>query len=243
VKRGFTLGDLPLLAQAIRRLGDCRLVIIDPISAFMAQARRGRRRDGRTLMSGLATVADHLRVAMVLVTHLSKTEGNRSIHRIIGSVGVAGSARSVWLVARDRQIPQRRLLTLAKCNMTADETGLAYRLENGRLVFESEPLRMNADELLAAMKHDGADAGGRVARQEAEEWLRELLVDGALPAGTVGAQAEAAGLNWRTVQRAADRAGVIRRRMSHGVWEWRLAEAEENCFATDGARTNTDQSE
>jgi hypothetical protein len=55
------------------------------------------------------------------------------------------------------------------------------------------------------------------------DWLSDLLANGEVDAARVKAEATAAGLAWRTVQRAADELDVIREKNSYtGGWQWRF---------------------
>ena len=62
-----------------------------------------------------------------------------------------------------------------------------------------------------------------VAPSSADEFLRTLLASGPISAATVMASAASAGYAWRTVQRAADRIGAVRRKDGmRGGWVWAL---------------------
>ena len=63
------------------KLGDCRLILIDPISAYLGAIDDHRNADVRGLLSPLAEIAERLRIAVVLVSHLSKGGGSNGKHR------------------------------------------------------------------------------------------------------------------------------------------------------------------
>src|SRR5262249_48602696 len=80
--------------------------------------------------------------------------------------------------------------------------GLAYRIVEGRVEWEAEPVKMHADDAFAA---EAAAANGTPrskAKKEAMEWLRDKLAAGPLPAGDVIDEGEQYGLSERTLQRA-----------------------------------------
>jgi hypothetical protein len=89
---------------------------------------------------------------------------------------------------------------------------------------------MSADDALA-IENDGGTEDAKPgpepqARKAAEDWLRQLLAAGEVPAAKVKAEAVAAGMNYRTVQRAADALGIIREKNSFdGGWQWRFPKA------------------
>ena len=64
----------------------------------------------------------------------------------------------------------------------------------------------------------------RSAVEDARQFLAGLLADGPVNAGQIKKDADGAGFNWRTVQRAADRLGVVRHKEGmRGGWVWNLA--------------------
>jgi hypothetical protein len=54
-------------------------------------------------------------------------------------------------------------------------------------------------------------------RQDAVEFLQDFLRDGPMPTQAVKKAAKDAGLSWRTVQRAAHKAGVVSKREGFGM--------------------------
>ena len=113
----------------------------------------------------------------------------------------------------------RRLFLPSKQNLGKKREGLAFRIaevvlpspDKGEPIWapyvkwEDTPVRMSADEAVAAMA-GGAEARG--ARDEAKEFLLELLAEGPVPQKEIKAAAEGAGLAWRTVERAKTPLGV-----------------------------------
>ena len=105
--------------------------------------------------------------------------------------------------------------------------------EPARLVWEREPVRMSADDALAAENRVDKSRPGPEpdAQNAAGEWLADLLCKGSVPSGnevnpepgTVRYEAKQAGLSWATVRRAADKLGVRREKSAFsGGWQWRL---------------------
>ena len=88
-------------------------------------------RAGRSTLDLLAATAAAHRVAIVAVTRLPNGPGARAFDRWLGSGELAAAARALWLVAKDRDDPGRRLLLPAKMNLCASPTGLAFRITQG----------------------------------------------------------------------------------------------------------------
>jgi putative DNA primase/helicase len=117
--------------QALRRLvatdPEYRLVVIDPISAYMGDLDTNSNSLVRGALSPLAAWAAEAGVAVVCVSHLRKSEG-AVVYRTMGSLAFTAAARAVWAVTRDSQdeTGQRRVLWPVKNNLSADRTSLAF---------------------------------------------------------------------------------------------------------------------
>ena len=201
-QRGFTLAHhLPQLEKVVRELTDCRLIVIDPISGFLGDTDSHKNADVRALLSPLKELAEKNHTAVLMVTHLAKGTGGKSIYRSMGSLAFTAAARAAWHVTKDPDDPIRRLILPAKMNLAADPTGLAYRIEDGGVHWEADPVRMTADDVLARELHQHADGHGS-ERQEAEAWIREYLADGPRESKVLQTDAREHGITTATLRRA-----------------------------------------
>ena len=239
VDRSFTLADMPALAQAVERTPDVRLVVIDPVSAYIANSDSHNNAEIRGLLAPLAMLATKHRVAVVMVTHMSKSGGSRAMYRAMGSLAFIAAARSAWVVVPDKDDPKRRLFLPAKNNIGNDETGLAFGIIDGAVAWENDPVTMRADEALAleleADSNDRKPGPEPKARNAAADWLRELLVSGPIRVGstkkpeprTIAQAVKDAGLSWGTIRRAREALGIkpYKGQFNDG-WYWKLPPAE-----------------
>lgn len=222
-QRGFSLAvDLPRLAEELAKLADSRLVVIDPVSAYLGDADSHKNADVRALLAPLAELAERHRVAVVLVNHLSKSTGAKAIYRSMGSIGFAAAARAVWHVAKAPDNETRRLMLPAKMNLASNPTGLAYCIDDGAVRWEADPVHMTADELLA--NETKAAAGFRESRKsEAAEWLGERLSDGPVPSKDVFREGKEAGFGEKTLRAAFESiGGKPSKSAMDGPWYWSL---------------------
>lgn len=229
--------DLSRLAEAIEATPGCRLVTIDPVSAYLGGTDSHRNAEVRGLLSQLSDLAERFGVAVVAVTHLRKGEG-RAMYRAMGSLAFVAAARTAWLVTEDQEDRSRRLLLPMKNNLAPDVGGLAYRiLDRGNgaaLEWDPEPVNVSADEALD--REAGAD---RSAREEATEFLRESLADGPIGSKELQADARGAGIALNTLRRAyKDIGGKPRKCGLKGgwLWEWPSEDAHANAEDTQGAQ-------
>jgi putative DNA primase/helicase len=225
--RTFDLSrDLPALEVAIESVEGCRLVVIDPVTAYLGGVDSHKNAEIRGLLAPLGAIAERHGVAVVAVTHLNKAGGGPAIYRAMGSLAFAAAARAAWAVSKDKDDPRRRLLLPIKNNIAPDTGGLAYRIEpqgvSGCPVVAWEPDEVNvsADDALAG---DRDKSGRRTERDDAAEWLADLLANGPVLCKDVEKEAEDAGHAWGTVRRAKAKLRVgSRKRGFNGPHEWHL---------------------
>jgi putative DNA primase/helicase len=238
-RRTFNLqADLALLEQEILRIGDVALVIIDPISSYMGKTDSHKNAEVRGALEPLSEMAARLNVAVLSITHFSKSgsgTGSKALHRFIGSIAFTGAPRAAFAVIEDMETEGRVLFLPVKNNMVAKPQGLAYRLVQAfvdedkgilasHVIWDNEPVSVSADEALRASE----DRGNRSAAAEAEDFLRDKLADGlTVPAKEAEEDANARGIAPRTLKRARKKLGVIAEKDGlKGGWIWRLPPEE-----------------
>lgn len=143
-QRSFSLEtDLPRLEEVLIENPDTRLVVIDPISAYTGGVDSHKNSNVRGLLAPLANLASEYHISVLSVTHLSKA---------MGSLAFAATTSAVWAITNDPNDPQRRLFLPAKLNLSQDPDGLAYHIQDGRVLWEPDPpdpVNMHADDAFA----------------------------------------------------------------------------------------------
>ena len=232
--------DVQYVEAAMEQLTKAKLVVVDPISAYMGETDSHNNAETRAMLAKLADLAARRHVAVVCVSHLNKGAGRSAVYRVTGSLGFVAAARTVWSVSRDEHDHERRLMLPIKNNLARDTDGLAYSLYAAEgavtpcVAWEGETVAMIADDALNA-SDDGA---GKTAVEQAAEWLRDLLTAGPIKPAEVIAQAGDAGYSESTVQRAKRRASVesIAERDDDNKmtgWAWRLKEPDSQATPGD----------
>ncbi len=235
--------DLPLLDQQLAAV-DARLLVIDPLAAFLCGPDANKDQAIRRVLYQLSRIAERRRCAVICMRHLNKTGAAKALYRGNMSIGVIGHARAGLLVAPDPDDAAARVLAVTKCNLAAPPASLRFRLTPSA---EGEVCRIEwlsrspyrADQLL----QPAPVADQRETREEAitkmalgVTLLTELLSRGPLEIRHLKKECAAAGLSNRTVERAARRLGL---RLKHAFvdgkhrYTWELPEEE---LATDEHR-------
>lgn len=229
VLRTFNIGaDLETLEATVASMGDCRLVIVDPLSCYLGQIDSHVNTNVRAVLSPLSDLAARRHIAVVAVSHLRKAGDAAALHRVVGSIAFTAAARAVYGVAKDSNDPsrRRRLFLPIKSNLAADTGGLAYTIQSERdvprVAWHPGVVEVDVDEALDSNTKRGPDPN---ARNEAEEWLREALAEGPKATKELRNEAKAEGIAWRTLRRAKSELGVSARRTRFdGNWEWALSD-------------------
>jgi len=252
-KRAFDPAkDMEPLRRALAGAGGCKLLIIDPIvmavagdSHKNAEVRRG--------LQPVVELAATLGCGLIGISHLTKgTEGRDPNERVTGSLAFGALARTVLMVAKskDEDGSVKRLLVRSKNNLGEDSGGFEFDIEQGEVpsaagVFASRVLWGGAIEGdardLMAEAESLADPDG--AGDEAEEFLVEMLREGPVPTKKIKSETAGAGLNWRTIERAKKKLGIVAEKLGMtGGWSWRLPMPNEREDRQKSAKTHTPRS-
>jgi len=221
------------LARDVEHLEDAvlktraRLVVIDPLSAYLGGIDSHRDADVRGILAPLAAMAERNRVAVVSVVHMNKSQQRQALYRAQGSLAFVAAARAVFGICEDQENPGRRLFVPLKMNLAPKPPTLAFRIDGGGLAWADGSVDVDANQAMA-----GEDARAeRSERAEAMDFLRDALVNGSESADDIKRQAKAAGISEITLRRARCELGVKTYKVGYpGVWRWAL---KANVISTD----------
>jgi putative DNA primase/helicase len=232
--------DLELLRQKIVEVGDVRLVLIDPISAYLGVGKVDsfRTTDVRAVLAPLVDLATELNVAIVAVMHFNKkVDITNAMLRISDSLAFAAVARHVYGVVDDAE-NERKLLVRAKNNVAAKSRNqtLAFRFDTREvgvdrrtskpiwapyIVFDDDYVDVSAMEAMQAAASNKSPS----ARDAAKKFLYDMLADGPILKSEIDEAAEANGISERTLRRAKDDLKVFAKKdksKKDGPWTWQL---------------------
>jgi len=87
--------DIDAITNAATKLEDCRLIVIDPVSAYLRGIDENRNAVMRGVLTPLKGLAERLGAAVVLESHLTKKGSGNGKHRVVGSVAYVGACRAI----------------------------------------------------------------------------------------------------------------------------------------------------
>ncbi|WP_090962492.1 AAA family ATPase [Nitrosospira sp. Nsp18] len=233
--------DLEPIREAALTLPRCRLIVVDPVSAYLDGADSHNNAEVRGVIAPLSELASSIGAAIIFVTHLNKGTGGSALYRSTGSLAFVAAARAAFLVTKDKSDQNRRLFLPLKNNLGPDATGMAYHIEEvggvPRVVWEKEIVLISADDALGRDDEDG-DHESTLAG-DAADWLSDVLAGGPVPSNDVKKHAKEAGYSWATIRRAQAALGIKPQRIGgaagDGAWVWTLPKEHQSPQMTLGA--------
>jgi len=199
----LTLAD-ERIARAIRE-NNARLVIIDPVQAFLgADVDMNRANEVRPIFRCLGDIAQATGCAIVLIGHLNKATGAQSTYRGLGSIDITAAVRSLLFIGKLKDSPTTRVLIHEKSSLAPPGQSLAFSLGDEKGFEWIGAYDITADELLAGT--DTAKTESKTA--QAQMLILELLADGKrMPSAELEKTVNERGISSRTMRTAKSRIG------------------------------------
>lgn len=222
--------DFQIVEQEIK-IHQPKLLIIDPINAYLPGIDTHRDAEMRSkVFAPLKQLAEKYEVAVMCVMHLNKSSSKSAKHRVSGSIAYVAASRATWLITNDKDEHSRKLMIPVKFNIGKKPDGLAYKIiENEQkqpvVAWETEPINVDADE---ALTPDGTTAP---ERNEAEQFLLQILNDGAVRSKEIWKEAGQQKISDSTLKRAKQKLGIKAQRIGiegeqgGGKWYWKLPDS------------------
>lgn len=229
-QRMFSLkNDIPVLEEVMSALPNCKLIVVDPISAYMDGTESHANADVRGLLAPLAELAGRYKVAVVAISHLNKNNNGNAMYRTMGSLAFIAAARAAFLVTKDKDTLGRVLVLPIKNNIAKVKTGLAYSVieaENGAplMAWESKPVEMTADDALSI----GESNDEKSDTDWAIDFLEDILRNGPVSATEIIKDSKRLGIKEKALRRAREKLNIKTKKLSFtGGWSWSLSTGED----------------
>ncbi len=212
------------LEQAIIETG-ARLIILDPIQAYIgATVDMHRANEIRPVLKHLGIIAEKHNCAIILIGHMNKASGSKSIYRGLGSIDIQATARSVLLVARLRDKPNIRIMAHDKSSLApaGDAIGFEMTEDNGMVCIG--PYDITIDELLS-----GNEGRGKKKLDIAENFIKEYFgTNKVIPSNEIMMEAAKRSIKRNTLLSAKKKLGITsdKEKADDGTiyWTWAMPE-------------------
>jgi len=219
--------------EARCRAEDAGLLVIDTGPAFLDPGlTSSAEEDVRRFLSPLRTLAERLRMVVIVLVHLNKDTNKSAGHRIMGGAAWRNAPRQVLMVGaspgEDPRETSERLVAVEKNNLGVYPPAVSFRLvgapdDPSRAIVEwgNEVTGIRASDIVG----DPRSGDERSDREAACEFLFAELSEGARPAKDLESAATTAGLSWATVRRAKKDVNARSfKEQFGGGWMWVLDE-------------------
>ena len=174
-----------------------KLLIIDPLQAFLgSRVDMHRANEIRPIFKELAGVAERTGCAIVLIGHMNKNSGGKSLHRGLGSIDITAAARSVLVIGRINDDPNIRIMAQVKNNLAPEGCSIAFELDEETGFQWLGEYDIDVDHLLS-----NDISTGKVVKR-AERLIEELLADGPLSSSEVYERAKGENISKNTIKKA-----------------------------------------
>lgn len=226
VEEDVSLEDVAAMMQAIDAIPDLRLIIVDPVTAYMGSTEPNDNKEVRRILNGVVKIAEDKRICIVLLSHLKKSTTN-AINSIMGAQSFVAVARVVNSQFKDPDYAENklRLIVPVKNNEAVDDiTGKRFRIvtapgtdNRGCISWDAEPELRTADDIMSAIASKVGNAGRETSSEDARDQRFNKLLN-ALDKETKP------GDGWVPVLTVRDALGWNGTKMKAVLWEMRHAE-------------------
>ena len=214
----LTLAD-ERIENAIRE-NNARLVIIDPLQAFLgANVDMNRANEVRPIFRRLAEVAQSTNCAIVMIGHLNKASGSQSTYRGLGSIDITAVVRSLLFIGKVKTDPTTRVIVHEKSSLAPPGQSLAFSLGDEKGFRWIGAYDISAEDLLAG----GEGSKTELKQEQAVKLIEEFLSEGRkVSIAEINKEATERGISERTVRLARNSMGdkIACERQGKDWWIW-----------------------
>lgn len=214
----LTLAD-ERIENAIRE-NNARLVIIDPLQAFLgANVDMNRANEVRPIFRRLADVAQATNCAIVMIGHLNKAAGSQSTYRGLGSIDITAVVRSLLFIGKIKTDPTTRVIVHEKSSLAPPGQSLAFSLGDEKGFRWIGAYDISAEDLLAG----GEGSKTELKQEQAAKLIEQFLSEGRkVSIAEINKEAAERGISERTVRLARNSMGdkIASERQGKDWWIW-----------------------
>ena len=203
------------IAETIKKL-NARLLIIDPLQAYIPQdADMLSATKMRNVLRHLANVADETRCAIVLVGHMNKAGTGKNLYRSLGSIDIVAIARSVLMIARDEEIPNKRYVFPIKSSLAPEGEAIGFEFD------KNNGFRWLGKVSRKSIPGEDGYTITRSKKDLAKRYLEEILCEGDCATTVIMERMAELDISSRTVQQAKSEMNITAYK-SKNCWFWHL---------------------
>lgn len=196
------------------------LIVFDTLNTYLGGVDAFKGHDVAVTFGRFRELAKRFNCAVVVLRHLTKSTKERALYRGQGAIQLSGLARIVMTVGVSPEDADTRVMAVTKINVAKPPKALTFTIESlphkggdkdrSRFVW-GDFVDLTADDIVAAPPKQASSD-----RDDAKAFLQASLADGPVEVNKLEKMAESRAINRRTLQRAADDLGVIKKTSGFG---------------------------
>ena len=212
----LTMLDERLEAAIIKT--NARLVVLDPIQGYLgSDVDMHKANEIRPVMKKLSIIAQKYNCAIVLIGHMNKNSSGKSSYRGLGSIDISAAARSVLLVGRVKDDPEKRVVCHIKSSLAPEGKSLCFELDKDRGFSWLGECDVSADDLLSG-------SVGSLKITDAISFLKEIFPENKpIAQSLIEDEANKKGIKEKTLRNAKKELGIKSMKIGNS-WYWKLPE-------------------
>lgn len=220
----FSIDDPDALEAVEQAIADLRpaVVVFDTLNNYIGGADIHKSSEAQQSMMWFRNIARRYNCAVIVLRHLTKGGKEKALYRGQGSIAFAGAARIVMTVGIHPDNTEDRVVAVTKMNLAKVPRSVTFRIlalpdkgkKRDRSRFEwGEVVDYTADDILSVTHTSGKNK----EKDEALEFLKDVLGDGAVESKKVEVMAERRSISKRTLQRTAETLGIVKVKKGFGA--------------------------
>lgn len=208
--------DIDDIYSAIEELRPV-LVVFDTINTYMGKTDTHNASDTQQAFGRFRDMAKRFDCAVLVLRHLTKSSKERALYRGQGSISFTGLARVVMTVGVMPDEPDTKVMAITKINVTKPPKALTFTIDSlpDTLKFQDRSkfswgdwVDISSDEIVDRKPAEGKNND---VMKDARDFLWDVLDDGGLEMHQIKQAADARSISMRTVYRAANELGIIKK--------------------------------
>jgi putative DNA primase/helicase len=231
--------DIAVLRAVLKENPNIRILIIDPLTAYLGDTKAKENSAVRRVLAPLAKLIEETGVLAIANNHLNKSAG-KALYRVLDSIAFVAVGRIVHLIIEDADNHDNRKLICDKTNIGSKPLGLTYivqkvwivdketgeEIETSRICWGTQHIDETADEALNGPSEP-------THKDDAINFLRQVLADGPMSVADIEAEARSARVlgesqsisQSKPFRVAREALGIVSKRSGFGrggSWTWAL---------------------
>lgn len=205
-----------------------KAVFIDPLFSYTGRINLNNDNEIRFITDALKKLAEDFGCCIVGIRHIGKSKGFGDVRNAgLNGVGWRAAARSVLLIGKHPENEQQKALCQTKNNLAPKYSkSIGFELRSGEFLWTGES-SLTPETMLSAARNETTEE--RVEKNEAVEFLKEVLSSGSQPAKKVKSEAHSIGLTEQNLRTARAKIGVVVFKQGGTFggdphWHWKLPE-------------------